>query len=142
MTPAEIVGVSVSVLGAAASIATVLVRLGRVLTRLDTIATEHASARAESRSLHEETRREIGSLREARIAGEAAAEHLRADVNSAKESMRDIREELRAHTDARHKLRDDMHEQLANLRDEMREHVAQLRAEIERAAGASRASGR
>lgn len=142
MTTAEIIGAAVGLLGAACSIAAVLVGLGRVLTRLDVIAVEHSQARAESKAQHEETRREIGSLREARIASEAAAEHLRADVNSAKESMRDIREELRAHTDARHKLRDDMHEQLANLRDEMREHVAQLRAEIERAAGASRASGR
>ena len=130
MTSAEIIGAIVGLLGASASIAAVLVGLGRVLSRLDTIATEHAAARAESKAQHEETRREIGGLREARVASDATAEHLRADVDSVKDSVREIRAELREQTDARHKLRGEMHELLAAVR-----------AEIERAC-APRNSGR
>lgn len=124
VTSSEIIAASVGLLGAAGSIAAVLVGLGRVLSRLDTIATEHASARAESRAQHEETRREIGALREARVAGDATAEHLRADLDAVKDSLREVRTELREQTDARHKLRGEMHELLAAIRGEIERAVA------------------
>jgi len=98
-----------AVVGPLLAIATVLVGLGRVLSRLDTIATEHSAARAESKLQHEETRREIAGLREARVASDATAEHLRADVNALRDSVREIRAEMVVHTTARHDLRDQVH---------------------------------
>lgn len=56
------------------ALATIFVGLGRVLNRLDTISTEHSAARAESKAQHEETRREIASLREDRVRAEVTSE--------------------------------------------------------------------
>lgn len=64
----------VAVVGPLLAVASVLLGLGRVLQRLDTIATEHTAARAESKAQHEETRREIASLREDRVRAEVTSE--------------------------------------------------------------------
>lgn len=56
------------------AIATILVGLGRVLTTLAEVQREQQSARAESKAQHEETRREIASLREDRVRAQAHAE--------------------------------------------------------------------
>lgn len=90
------------------AVAAILVGLGRVLSRLDTIATEHAAARAESKAQHEETRREIASLREDRVRAEATAEHLRADVEALKAAVAEIRADALQQTKARHDLRDEV----------------------------------
>ena len=108
-----------AVVGPLLAIATILVGLGRVLSRLDTIATEHTAARAESKLQHEETRREIASLREDRVRAEATAEHLRADVDALKLGLAEVRADLLQQTTARHELRGE---------------VQSLRAEIDREA--------
>lgn len=101
------------------AVAAILVGLGRVLSRLDTIATEHTAARAESKAQHEETRREIASLREARVEGEARTEHLRGDVEQLRAAIAEMRAEMLQHTAARHELRGELQS---------------LRAEVEREA--------
>jgi len=108
MSAASIVTIVCGVLGACGSIAAVLVGLGRVLTRLDTISTEHTAARVESKAQHEETRREIASLREDRVRAEATAEHLRADVEALKIAIGELRADALVQTKARHDLRDEM----------------------------------
>ncbi len=60
--------------GALVPLLVLVAGLGRVLQRLDTIATEHTAARAESKAQHEETRREIASLREDRVRAEVTSE--------------------------------------------------------------------
>ena len=108
-----------AVVGPLLASATILVGLGRVLSRLDTIATEHTAARAESKLQHEETRKEIASLREDRVRAEATAEHLRADVDALKLGLAEVRADLLQQTTARHELRGE---------------VQSLRAEIDREA--------
>lgn len=116
-----------AVVGPLLAVATLLLGLGRVLQRLDTIATEHTAARAESKAQHEETRREIGGLREARVASEATAEHQRADLDALREAMREVREDVRRLstdiTDTRHTLRAEMQTAIAAQRSEV-PHVA------------------
>ena len=108
-----------AVVGPLLASATILVGLGRVLSRLDTIATAHTAARAESKLQHEETRKEIASLREDRVRAEATAEHLRADVDALKLGLAEVRADLLQQTTARHELRGE---------------VQSLRAEIDREA--------
>lgn len=98
----------VAVVGPLLAVAAVLVGLGRVLNRLDTISTEHTAARAESKAQHEETRKEIASLREDRVRAEATAEHLRADVESLKSAVSELRADALQQTKARHDLRDEV----------------------------------
>lgn len=94
MSAAETVGMVVGALGAVGSISAVLVGLGRVLKQLDTISADHKEARAESKTQHEETRREITGLREARVANEAAADRLRSDVTALQKSVSDMSEKI------------------------------------------------
>jgi septal ring factor EnvC (AmiA/AmiB activator) len=66
-------------------------------------------ATAESKRQHEETRREIAALREHRVASDATAEHLRADVDALHSAIAQIRADLTVHTEARHQLREQVH---------------------------------
>lgn len=97
-----------TVSGALVPLLVLVAGLGRVLQRLDTIVTEHTAARAESKAQHEETRREIAGLREARVDSEATAKHLRADVDSLKAALTEIRADALQQTRARHDLRDEV----------------------------------
>ena len=56
------------------AVGTVLVGLGRVLSTLGEVQREQQTARAESKAQHEETRREIASLREDRVRAEVTSE--------------------------------------------------------------------
>lgn len=106
--------------GALVPLLVLVAGLGRVLQRLDTIATEHTAARAESKAQHEETRKEIASLREDRVRAEATAEHLRADVEALKGAVAEIRADALQQTKARHDLRDEVQAIRAGL-DVLRE---------------------
>lgn len=90
------IGAAVGMLGAGGSIAAVLVGLGRVLSRLDTIATEHAAARAESKAQHEETRREITSLREDRVRAEVQTEGMLHRIGSLETELGRLRDNVHA----------------------------------------------
>ncbi len=96
----------VVIVGPVLAIGAVVVGVGRVLQRLDDVREEHKAARTESKAQHEETRREIATLREARVASDATVEHLRADLDALKDAVRDVRSDVaardRAQTDARH----------------------------------------
>jgi uncharacterized protein HemX len=76
------------------AVATVLVGLGRVLSTLSEVQREQQSARAESKAQHEETRREIASLREDRVRAEVTAaaqaqriERLESEVERLRDSV-------------------------------------------------------
>jgi len=105
---ASVDGVSswVSLAGGCVAVLAVLVGLGRVLQRLDDVRAEHAAARVESKAQHEETRREIAALREARVETAALIDHMRSDLDALKASHTSlvglVEAKDRAQSDARH----------------------------------------
>lgn len=95
-----------AIVGPLLAVGTVIFAAGRVLQRLDDVRDEQKAARAESKSQHEETRREISSLRESRVETAASLEHLRSDVASLQRAhaalVSTVEEKDRAQTTARH----------------------------------------
>ena len=109
MTDGTTVALVFGGLAAVLNVGLVVWRGGALASSLESMRTAQDLATAESKRQHEETRREIASLREHRVASDATAEHLRADVDALHSAIAQIRADLTVHTDARHKLREQVH---------------------------------
>lgn len=108
MTDGTTVALVFGGLAAALNVGLVVWRGGALAAQLDAMRTAQDAATAESKRQHEETRREIAALREHRVASDAIAEHLRADVDVMRAAIGEIRAELLVQTKARHDLRDEV----------------------------------
>ena len=109
MTDGTTVALVFGGLAAVLNVGLVVWRGGGLATSLNDMRVAQDVATAESKRQHEETRREIAALREHRVASDATAEHLRADVDALHSAIAQIRADLTVHTDARHKLREQVH---------------------------------
>jgi septal ring factor EnvC (AmiA/AmiB activator) len=96
-------------LAAVLNVGLVVWRGGALAASLESMRAAQDLATAESKRQHEETRREIAALREHRVASDATAEHLRADVDALHSAIAQIRADLTVHTEARHQLREQVH---------------------------------
>jgi septal ring factor EnvC (AmiA/AmiB activator) len=96
-------------LAAVLNVGLVVWRGGALAASLESMRAAQDLATAESKRQHEETRREIAALREHRVASDATAEHLRADVDALHSALAQIRADLTVHTEARHQLREQVH---------------------------------
>jgi septal ring factor EnvC (AmiA/AmiB activator) len=96
-------------LAAVLNVGLVVWRGGALAASLESMRAAQDIATAESKRQHEETRREIAALREHRVASDATAEHLRADVDALHSAIAQIRADLTVHTEARHQLREQVH---------------------------------
>jgi septal ring factor EnvC (AmiA/AmiB activator) len=96
-------------LAAVLNVGLVVWRGGALAASPESMRAAQDIATAESKRQHEETRREIAALREHRVASDATAEHLRADVDALHSAIAQIRADLTVHTEARHQLREQVH---------------------------------
>lgn len=108
MTDGTTVALVFGALAASLNVGLVVWRGGALAASLESMRTEQAAATAESKRQHEETRREIASLREDRVASDAAAKHLRADVDALTRAVAEVRADLLEQAKARHDLRDEV----------------------------------
>lgn len=84
------------VVGPLGAIIAMVVGLGRVLQQIGDVRTEQERARTESRSQHEETRREIASLREDRVRSQVLAEAQGHRIAELEVEVRALRERVHA----------------------------------------------
>lgn len=109
MTDGTTVALVFGGLAAVLNVGLVVWRGGALAASLESMRAAQDLATAESKRQHEETRREIAALREHRVASDATAEHLRADVDALHSAIAQIRADLTVHTEARHQLREQVH---------------------------------
>ncbi len=109
MTDGTTVALVFGGLAAVLNVGLVVWRGGALAASLESMRAAQDIATAESKRQHEETRREIAALREHRVASDATAEHLRADVDALHSAIAQIRADLTVHTEARHQLREQVH---------------------------------
>ena len=109
MTDGTTVALVFGGLAAVLNVGLVVWRGGALAASLESMRAAQDLATAESKRQHEETRREIAALREHRVASDATAEHLRADVDALHSALAQIRADLTVHTEARHQLREQVH---------------------------------
>ena len=119
MSPGSVAALILAALGLAINVALIVWRGGRLNETLKTVVKSQNDAAAESKRQHEETRREISSLREARVASDATAEHLRADVNALRDAVTKLAarvdENDRAQNTARHAQTESLTTTMATL---------------------------
>lgn len=132
MTASVIVAIIFGALGAVVNLALVMWRGGQLASDLGAIRRAQDASIEESKREHAETRREVASLREHRVASDATAEHHRADLDALKDALRDLRADHKAVAQeivtTRHDLRAEMQTALAKLAAELMEAVRAARS--------------
>ena len=93
-------------LAGAVNLVVIALAAGKIIASLNAVERAQDAARTESKAQHEETRREIASLREDRVKAATEAEHMRGDIEALKTAQRDLRAHIdevdKRQSDARH----------------------------------------